>query len=814
MAYAVKYLFAWKSANGTDHKIQVLVDGYSGSVIQRRLGRGPILKKQKSGTVCGTSLEFYPECIVDGEFAEFYTSDPKAYKVELYATSTLLWTGYVTPELYSEPDIPPPYDVQVIATDGIGELKLYDYVAQGTVTLRALLGYLLAYTGLSTDVNLISSLKPGSGGAGSLLSKSINLDFMAGKSCYEVLTYILDTLHATITWYRGAWLVTRETNVTMTSGKVRYFNTSGNSALFSGSSVQVGGAYSSNMWPVGHLTQAIDPAKKSVTVQAPWHTVRGLANPDMDRDASWVKNSGATFESTPGCYSLPYLGASSPGYACIKQDLQMAGLRVPMSFTLKGTGLGRIEVGDPRTPYWTNGAVYAVIVYTVGTTTYILRQGEEGFEWKEGPLPNFDLFYFSSGGGDGIPSKSFDTALADRISAEELTIDSIPTFDQSGSFPAGTLTVYIAGLNCYLYGAEINVILPKGYKDRLHLDNGARGEGEEVEVAIGRETSAIDYYKAFLQGILLDSGALITSFSDANFTSSLDFLSFISRDYALSKALPRLKQTGKVFIESAVEFIPLVLTKGALDYWLETYAWDMYEDEVDVEALSLPGGTITVQSETVSESGGTTGASGSVGGSSSMSGGGSNYFEPDDEVESAVALKAAYIAISAPDFLIGEGRESLAADLEIIGSALQSLQCQIDAVATRTNFDELTATTIASDIVAASRVYAERYYLTDDIYFYIDVVDGTPCVHLNADFITDGDQILGDGTPGGGEPTGVSYLRDLLDVNISGPTNGQILAYDGTLQKWVNADAPEGILAESRTGRAGGQRAERRWRRA
>ena len=800
MAYAVKYLFAWKSANGTDHKIQVLVDGYSGSVIQRRLGRGPILKKQKSGTVCGTSLEFYPECIVDGEFAEFYTSDPKAYKVELYAASTLLWVGYVTPELYSEPDIPPPYDVQVIATDGIGELKLYDYVAQGTVTLRALLGYLLAYTGLSTDVNLISSLKPGSGGAGSLLSKSINLDFMAGKSCYEVLTYILDTLHATITWYRGAWLVTRETNVTMTSGKVRYFNTSGNSALFSGSSVQVGGAYSSNMWPVGHLTQAIDPAKKSVTVQAPWHTVRGLANPDMDRDASWVKNSGATFESTPGCYSLPYLGASSPGYACIKQDLQMAGLRVPMSFTLKGTGLGRIEVGDPRTPYWTNGAVYAVIVYTVGTTTYILRQGEEGFEWKEGPLPNFDLFYFSSGGGDGIPSKSFDTALADRISAEELTIDSIPTFDQSGSFPAGTLTIYIAGLNCYLYGAEINVILPKGYKDRLHLDNGARGEGEEVEVAIGRETSAIDYYKAFLQGILLDSGALITSFSDANFTSSLDFLSFISRDYALSKALPRLKQTGKVFIESAVEFIPLLLTKGALDYWLETYAWDMYEDEVEVEALSLPGGTITVQSETVSEAGGTTGGSSgsSGGGSSSMDGGSaSSYFEIDEDVESAVALKAAYIALSAPDFLIGTDRESVVGDLEIIGSALQSLQAQIDSAATRSNFDELTATSVAADIVAASRVYAERYYLTDDIYFYIDVVNGIPCVHLNADFITDGDQILGDGTPGGGGGGGVTYFSELQDVSnaIAGMSSSQLA---NKMLIWDTGATPVG--GESATG--------------
>ena len=126
MAYAVKYLFRFESANGTTREIHVLKDGYSGAVIQRALGRAPVLKKQHNGNVYGTSLEFYAECHVDREFIEFYTSDPKAYMVQLYDGSTLLWSGFVTPELYSEPDIAPPYDVQVVATDGVGELKLID----------------------------------------------------------------------------------------------------------------------------------------------------------------------------------------------------------------------------------------------------------------------------------------------------------------------------------------------------------------------------------------------------------------------------------------------------------------------------------------------------------------------------------------------------------------------------------------------------------------------------------------------------------------------------------------------------------------
>ena len=143
MAYAVKYLFKFQSSNGTVREIRVLQDGYSGDAIQRPLGRAPVIKKEKNGGVHGTSLTFYAECHIDREYIEFYTSDPKEYRVDVYAGSTLLWQGYITPELYSEPDIAPPYDVQVVATDGVGELKLYDFAPQGTVTLRALLSSML-----------------------------------------------------------------------------------------------------------------------------------------------------------------------------------------------------------------------------------------------------------------------------------------------------------------------------------------------------------------------------------------------------------------------------------------------------------------------------------------------------------------------------------------------------------------------------------------------------------------------------------------------------------------------------------------------
>ncbi len=737
MAYAIKYLFKFESSNGTTREIRVLQDGYTGEAIQRPLGRAPVLKKQQNGPVHGTSLEFYAECNVDREFIEFYTSDPKAYRVDLYAGATLLWQGYITPELYSEPDIAPPYDVQVVATDGVGELKLYDYAAQGTVTLRTLLSGLLSRTGLGTDIYLISSLKAGSRGAGALLDMTINLDYMAGESCYDVLTYLLDTLHATITWWKGAWILTRETNVTFTSGKVRYFNTAGNSALLADSVQTLGSLRANPAWPVGQLSTVIDPAKNRVTVQAPWHVVTGLQNSDMTSDASWAKSNDASYG--PDGYLFPNNdeGASTYATAYISQVLTMEGLRVPMSFELRATGVSAqvgVRVG---------AAIGVLLTYTVGNVVYHLRKGSEGTpEWAPGPAIGTTI--------DGSlvdyqrPLASFDM---DRIQAETLQITDIPAFVQGTSYPSGTLTVYILGTCARVYAATLDVVLPKGYQDILRIDNGARGEGGEVEIAIGRETADNAYYAAFLQGLLLDSGNLITSFSDANFPGGMDYLAFIARDYALSVALPRAKVTGTVYLESGIAAPPLVFTKGALNYWLQTWSWNLYEDELEIEGLTLPSASLTVESETILESNGSTvssaGGAGSSSAGSPMGGGvGTNYWEIDGTLNTLLKPKDAYAYVHSKDGLF------------FTGAALSG--------------------TVVPDL-------------------YVDTVNNQRVLRSPLPLITGGDQIVIDGTPGGGGGGGgATTLAGLDDTNITNPQAGQMLSWNGT--KWVNTNAPTGSI--------------------
>ena len=91
-------------------------------------------------------------------------------------------------------------------------------------------------------------------------------------------------------------------------------------------------------------------------------------------------------------------------------------------------------------------------------------------------------------------------------------------------------------------------------------------------------------------------------------------------------------------------------------------------------------------------------------------------------------------------------------------------------------------------------IYTNRLYLTPSVYLqYVDN-SGNGYVHINAPLVTDGDQIVVSGTPGGGGSGGVNWLYELQDVDpaLLHPTGGYVLQYDATLGKWTGA-APDTI---------------------
>lgn len=52
--------------------------------------------------------------------------------------------------------------------------------------------------------------------------------------------------------------------------------------------------------------------------------------------------------------------------------------------------------------------------------------------------------------------------------------------------------------------------------------------------------------------------------------------------------------------------------------------------------------------------------------------------------------------------------------------------------------------------------------------------------------------VKGDGTFGNPPGTGATTLADLTDVQISAPSNGDLLGYDTTVSKWKNPATVDG----------------------
>lgn len=585
MAYGLLYKFIFDSQHGAETRIEVLKDGYSGTVTQRALGGAPLLRQQNGGGVMGSSLAFTPECLVDGEFSQFYTTDAKEFLVEVYRSNTKIWSGFIVPELYSEPDIAPPYDVNITAADGLGELKRYDYQPLGKVTLHALFTSLLSYTGQSLDINYISALSYSGVSATSFFQNTyIDIDYKAGDSCYDVLKYLLDTFHAQVCYYTGKWLISRENDVTFDgSGNPQYITPAGQSSVYNGGKMTITAMGDGGLWPVDFTSSTVDPALRSIVVRAPWNLVSGLVNSAMSSDTGWTKSSNVNFLTGGGYSLLPD--------AYISQAVSSQLMSKPLLLTFDaGTYIYR-----PNNVQKYSTAQVDITFVANSTTWYLVEDDQGGLVWSTTA---------------GLVSYKIENAN-ERASAIENQL-TIPVFlDSNGDPVTGTLNIkFTAALNqgLRLYGAWLTVVGEEGYKDILNINNGARGEADEVEIAVGYETSELNTHKKYYAGLLLTSGdALITSLSTGNFTS-LDFLSLISRDYARSIALPRLRTDGTLNTPSSFVTRPLVLTYRSADRWIQTFEWDLLNDNFIFSALSLPTGTLSVSDENVIATGSASGS--------------------------------------------------------------------------------------------------------------------------------------------------------------------------------------------------------------
>ena len=604
-SYGTIYEFRFDDINGDDVDIFIAKKNYTGSVTRRALGRTPILKRERSGNILGTSLEIYAECRVDGEFAQLYTSSADEFRVEVYKRQNLLWRGFVSPELYSEPDIAPPYDVQIIATDGLGELKNYDFI-QGSRP-RSFLGHLnamLAHTNLDLGVEAVSDLQYyDDGWSNGVLSIVVDLQHKESEDCYSVLQSLLASVNACITVQDAKWAIIRETDLYNNISRI--------------GSVAFGSMANCEWWPIGNLSADIIPAARSLSlVSENQYRDSVLLNSAMTEDASWQKELNAFYDQNERAYLLPDSGST------IRQGANFnAEVGYQLLLRISARNLGNVEAQMIGVAIKINGRLYQA-----GSEFWLAARAEdkEKFLWSnQESYVEFELPASSESDSRSaaknieivIPLYKYDNRSYAYATAMEVTI-----FNSTGS---GTMAVYQCSLSQYEQY--------KGNKIDIRIGNGAREDAGSTDLLFNDGEFAQPAAEVFRTSLPLaySSEAIIKKWQTASIAED-GYLSVLGRDYAMQVALPRMRYRGKLNVPSlAFPRIPMLFERDNTYYFLNTYSYDLLNSELEVELISIPNAQVQIESETVTElpssgSGSASSSGGSTGGGGTSGGGGSD----------------------------------------------------------------------------------------------------------------------------------------------------------------------------------------------
>lgn len=174
-AYGDRFILEYKDLKGFQTKVLVKKKDYIG-VLDEICGSGSPFSIDLRGEGSGNKFEpllstkgtIQLLSRVDSQFLEFYTNDPNLYIVEYWkdfgAGYLQYWTGKILPNQYSESYKFPPYYVDVVATDGLPELRDFFLMQEdgqryeGEISLIKLIAQLLQPLGLGLDILVACNL--------------------------------------------------------------------------------------------------------------------------------------------------------------------------------------------------------------------------------------------------------------------------------------------------------------------------------------------------------------------------------------------------------------------------------------------------------------------------------------------------------------------------------------------------------------------------------------------------------------------------------------------------------------------------------
>lgn len=257
MAAALKYVLEARSNKHNNvYRVEIYEDGFGGSPTFKNIGAGHLKLTKKEGTIQQTTLFISIQADTDLEFTGFFQYNNFKYPVYLYKDGTKIGSYYLVAESYSEAYQNPPYDVNLVATDGLGFLQNYTFEETGTINKLYAIRKCLENTGLTLDFDVaVDLLATGMAGTETVFAQEyFDASIFEGEKCSDVLTKLFSPFEITITQRNNRWLIRRpaedaEKNHTYYfntgSGLIRIGTISGESVL------TMGDLATGDVYPVG-----------------------------------------------------------------------------------------------------------------------------------------------------------------------------------------------------------------------------------------------------------------------------------------------------------------------------------------------------------------------------------------------------------------------------------------------------------------------------------------------------------------------------------------------------------------------------------
>lgn len=625
MAYAVKYQLLCKGRDGVTTKLVIQEDGYAGAEIERNVPVSPFFPRKDSANVIqGTSLEFYIRELVDFEFIEFYTNNPKKYKVLFYRTGsgssitgatadstvitadtteitadttiggistsgeTLLWSGYLNPQQYSCKYVSGPQNIGFQATDGLGLLKNESFTLTGFQNELAIIMHCLNKIALGIgyaiaigvhEENQNTSYPP--------LSQTYKYcEIYSEKNCYEVLETILNKYDATITQSNNRWRIVsykdkKLTRQLYTSAGV-YEGTENAPSVFLLDTVKNAGY----VRPSGYLNLNLQPGGKRVTISHNYGRKDSyLKNYNFSKYASlmftdWTKSG--TFTPTQiylnSVYWAYLSGYSNVDTDYIQQEITVSNV-VGQGFVFE---IGVCAVGHGSGSFSALSAlemqVRVEVSILVGTTRYYLTSTG----WNTTP--------------DYITETLTSVTFAARIIPSTIKITTLG-LPGSGSLRvrcmryksadpgSGTTFSGMAFSDVKVYFLNNGELYPDKYQETVKFTESY--EPQDLEAIVISDADAPELINA---GLLYDN---ITRLPDGTLTKNWNLAEAPSTDYTLVEALQKMLASrnkyarqvlrGKIKGDS-LSFENLIKHEynSNREYEIAEGIWDVYEGTWDV----------------------------------------------------------------------------------------------------------------------------------------------------------------------------------------------------------------------------------------